>query len=156
MKRGLRFLLALSVLAMLAAQPVVGTLTLQPFTSRILVPAGAPTPNLTIALLAPPDVSSSDWITYALSAVNRGGASATQLLVTDTLPAHTGYMGCGTRIGNVISWTAPSLAPVAGIKVIVNGNYAASAEGGYRVTGAPAVTLVDPLRVHLPLIARVP
>jgi uncharacterized repeat protein (TIGR01451 family) len=152
----------------LVGQPVVRTLTLQSFTSRILIPAGPPTPNLTIALLAPSGVSSSDWITYTLSAVNHGGISATQLLVTNTLPAHTEYVGGGTRVGNVISWTSPSLAPgaaitftftvtpVAGIRVIINDDYGVSAEGGYGEAGAPVVTLVDPLRVYLPLIARAP
>ena len=150
------------------------TLTLQPFDSRILIPAGPLAPNLTIAKLAPSAVRSSDWITYTLSVANQGGAAAAHLVVTDTLPAHTDYVGGGTRVGDVISWTATSLAPgaaltftftvtpVGGIKVIVplkgivNGDYVAGAEGGYRAAGAPVVTLVDPMQVYLPLIARAP
>jgi uncharacterized repeat protein (TIGR01451 family) len=152
----------------LGGQPVEGTLTQQPFASRILIPAGPLAPNLTIAKLAPSAVRSSDWITYTLSVANQGGAAAAHLVVTDALPAHTDYVGGGTRVGDVISWTATSLepgaaitftfvvTPVGGIKVIVNGDYVASAEGGYRAAGAPVATLVDPLQVYLPLITRAP
>jgi uncharacterized repeat protein (TIGR01451 family) len=150
----------------LSGHPVVGTLTLQPFTSKILIPGGPPTPNLTIAKSAPGWVNSSEPITYSLAVVNHGGAGATNLVITDTLPANVSYLGGGTLAGSVVSWAAASLlpndaitftftvTPTAGIKLIVNDDYRVSADDGYGAIGARVVTLVDPQQVFLPLVMR--
>jgi uncharacterized repeat protein (TIGR01451 family) len=150
----------------LDGHPVVGSITLQPFRSRILIAAGPPTPNLTLAKSAPGWVNSGDWITYTLVATNHGGVGATNVLVTDTLPMNADYVGGGTRVGNLVHWTAPSLAsgsaitftltvtPAAGAKWIVNDDCRVSVDGGYGALCTRAVTLVDPQRVYLPLTMR--
>ena len=150
----------------LDGHPVAGSIVLQPFTSKILLPSGAPTPNLTIAKSAPAWVNSGGRIMYTLAVVNHGGAGATNLVVTDTLPANVSYLSGGTLAGSVVSWTAVSLSPgeaitftftvtpMVGIKLIVNDDYRVSADGGYGAVGVRVVTLVDPQQVFLPLVMR--
>ncbi len=150
----------------LGGHPVTGTLTLQPFTSKILIPSGTPTPNLTLAKSAPAWVNSGGLITYTLAVVNHGGAGATNLVVTDTLPANVSYLGGGTLAGSAVSWAAAGLlpgdavtftftvTPTAGVKLIVNDDYRVSADGGYGAVGTRVVTLVDPQQVYLPLVMR--
>ena len=150
----------------LDGQPVAANLTLQPFTSKILIPGGPPVPNLTLAGSAPGWIHSGEQFTYTLAAANRGGIGATNLVVTSTIPTGANYVSGGTRMGNVISWTVPSLlpnnavtftfsvTPTDGVKVIINGDYRTSADGGYGAVGTSVVTLVDPKQVYLPIVMR--
>lgn len=142
---------------------VVGSLTLQPFTSRILLPDLTPIPHLSIVGAAPITARSGDSITYTFTVSNLGIASATHLLITSTLPSGAYYLSGGTLTGNVVSWTLSSLAPSANASVtcavtatvtLINADYGVSADGGYHATGQPVVTIVDPQSVYLPLVSR--
>ena len=118
----------------LDGRPVAGSIVLQPFTWK-RPPERRSTPNLTVAKSAPAWVNSGGRITYTLAVVNNGGAGATNLVVTDTLPANVSYLSGGTLAGSVVSWTAVSLSPgeaitftftvtpMVGIKLIVNDDY---------------------------------
>ena len=142
---------------------VVGTLTLQPFTSKILRPDLTPIPRLTISGSAATTARSGEQITTTFSVSNSGLVTATNVLITNTLPAGASYISGGTRLGNIVSWTVGSLAPAASVSVshvvtasttLINGDYRASATGGYSASGGPLVTLIDPRRVYLPLLRR--
>ncbi|MBN1886441.1 MAG: DUF11 domain-containing protein [Thermoflexales bacterium] len=47
-------------------------------------------------------------MTYTLTLLN-AGSLATKLVITDRIPAWVSYTHGGTRVGNVVSWTLPSL-----------------------------------------------
>jgi uncharacterized repeat protein (TIGR01451 family) len=142
---------------------VVGNLTLQPFTSKILLPDLTPIPRLSIRANAPLTAQSGDPITYTLTVDNIGLATATGLTISNTLPAGANHVGGGTLAGNVVSWNAGSLAPSSSVQVsyvvtatttLINTDYRASATGGYAATGSPVVTIVDPLQAYLPLVKK--
>lgn len=150
----------------LDGQPAPNPLTLAPFTAQILVPHGAPAPFLSITASAPAFVSMGEPITYTIGVVNRGGADATDVVITSTLPAGTVHASGGALIDDEVQWTAPSLAPGAlmtvtlgvnvnaGVALVVNDRYGVRAAGGYAAMGAPVVTFVDGRRVNLPYVQR--
>lgn len=142
------------------------TITLAPFTSRILIPIGPLPARLTIRKSAPSWVAEGQSFLYTLEVTNSGGASATNLMLNDDLPSGVIYLGGGELSGNVVQWQFASLeagatltatmsvVPAAGVQVIVNNTYSVSAAGGLQANGAPVLTLVDPLHVFLPIISR--
>lgn len=147
----------------LNGQAVLGTLTLPPFTSKILRPDLTPLPRLTISGSAPTLAHSGEPITTTFLIGNQGILTATNLLITNTLPSNALYLSGGIRVGDVISWTVGSLAPSASATVsyvvtatttIINADYGVSATGGYSASGLPVVTIIDPLHVYLPLLRR--
>ncbi|MBP7686469.1 MAG: right-handed parallel beta-helix repeat-containing protein [Thermoflexales bacterium] len=142
---------------------VLNTLTLPPFTSKILRPDLAPMPRLTISGSAPTIAHSGEPITTTFLISNQGILTATNLLITNTLPNGAVYVTGGTRVGNVISWTVGTLAPSASTMVshvvtatttLINSEYRVNAAGGYSASGGPIVTLFDPVQVYLPLLRR--
>jgi uncharacterized repeat protein (TIGR01451 family) len=55
------------------------------------------------------------WITYTIAYVNTGLATATQVVLTETVPEHTSYMGYGwTCIGTTCTRAVGTLVPGAG------------------------------------------
>ncbi len=150
--------------------------TLQPFTAKVMVPGGPPSPNLVITKSAPIGVEEEEDIVYTLTVANRGGAEALNVSASDTIPEGTSYVsGDGTLNGNLVEWTHPSLTPGAvvtftftvsvndGVRVIRNTTY--SVTGQYMhpddgitdldpVSGTTVITFVDPEFVFLPLLQR--
>jgi uncharacterized repeat protein (TIGR01451 family) len=142
---------------------VVGTLTLQPYTSKILYPDLTPIPRLTIQATGPGWVHSGERITITLNAGNLGTVTANNVLITNTLPSGAAYISGGTRVGNVIRWTASSLAPNASVQVsfvvtatttVINNDYRVSASGEHSAVGVWIAVMVDPKQVYLPAIRR--
>ncbi|MBI5565309.1 MAG: DUF11 domain-containing protein, partial [Chloroflexi bacterium] len=138
-------------------------LTLQPYTSRILLPDLTPIPRLSIGGSAPVAVESGAPITTTFTIGNDGLVTATNVLVTNTLPLNAIYISGGTRVGQVVSWTLGSLAPSASATVnyvvtatatLINSDYRVSAAGGHSAIGGLIVTLIDPLHIYLPLLRR--
>ena len=82
---------------------VVGTLTLQPYTSKILLPDLTPIPRLTTQASAPPTAHSGESITITLTASNSGSVTATNVLITNTLPLNAVYISGGTLNGSTLS-----------------------------------------------------
>jgi uncharacterized repeat protein (TIGR01451 family) len=124
-------------------------------------------PILTINKSGPTIVTASSPITYTLAITNSGNLTATNLVITDTIPAGAHYISGGTKVGNVISWTVSSLAANGGIaqatfvvtatQTITNSDYSVTAEGGYRGIGNTVV--VTKIResfsqTYLPLILK--
>ncbi len=150
----------------LAQNPVPMSITLQPFTARILVPVGEPIANLVLTKSAPSGIEAGGTIEYRLRVANMGGAAATNLLVSDTLPAGTTYGSGGSELGGVVTWTLGSLAAGSaeeftftvtvqpGVKVVRNVTYSVTADGLDAVIGAAVVTIVDPDLTFLPLVRR--
>ncbi len=147
----------------LSGNSVVGTLTVQPYTSKILYPDLTPIPRLTIQASAPGWAYSGDPITITLTAGNVGVAAANNVIITNTLPGQVSYLSGGTPVGNVISWTVGSLAPNAGTQVsfvvtatatVINHDYRASANGGHSATGSWIAVIIDPRQIYLPVLRR--
>jgi uncharacterized repeat protein (TIGR01451 family) len=125
-------------------------------------------PNLTIIKSGPTSVPANRPITYTLQVHNNGGLAA-NLILTDTLPAAATYITGGTLLGNVVSWTVPSLPfgssltrtfNVTATQTITNNDYRVSADGGVSAAGLVAVvthvtvTNSEPARVYLPVILK--
>lgn len=82
----------------LNGQPAADPVTLQPFASQILLPSG-PGAVLDDHRCRAALVQASATITYTLEIANRGGAAATNLVVTSTVPAGTAYRSGGVLDG---------------------------------------------------------
>jgi lysyl endopeptidase len=76
-----------------------------------LLPQATPltSPILAISKSGPPTATPGEPITYTLTVTNTG-ITATHILITDTIPVGTSYVGGGVKVGNVVSWTLEELA----------------------------------------------
>ncbi len=124
-------------------------------------------PVLAVAKTGPPSASANSLITYTLQVSNSGGL-ATNLVLTDALPAQANYVSGGTLVGNVVSWTIPSLAFGASLtrtfsvttnQIIINSDYYVSADGNIGAAGTAAITTIitpaaEPPQYYLPLILK--
>ena len=97
--------------------PVVNTVTVTGDTDTKTVCVTA-NPNLTLGKAAnKTTVASGDLITYTLIYTNQGAGSATNVVVTETIPTDTSYESCtGGCVGNgppitQVTWTIPSVPP---------------------------------------------
>lgn len=123
-------------------------------------------PDLEIGKTAPPAALAGQPITYTLTVRNNGAQTATNLEVTDSLPAGATYVSGGTLVGDEVRWTIPSLAGYgaeAAVSVVVtavtdlsNETYSVTADGGHSASGlAVAVTrLADALVAVTPGISE--
>jgi uncharacterized repeat protein (TIGR01451 family) len=130
-----------------------------------LVGAGSPAsvsgqPVLTISKTAPASVVSGQNFTYTLTYGNTGDASATDVVVTDTVPAGTTFVsapGGGTLSSGVATWSVGTLnafvtgqtvsltvAVTAASGSVNNTTYAIQASGVSPVAGSPTATTVIP------------
>jgi uncharacterized repeat protein (TIGR01451 family) len=107
-----------------------------------------------------PAVAGVDNITYTLSYSNTGNSNATNVVITDTVPAGTTFVsatGGGTQAGGVVTWNIGGLAsggsglvqvvvsintPVANGTVITNSTYGIDCTETAPVSGAAAGTTV--------------
>ncbi len=147
----------------LSGNSVVGTLTLQAYTSKILLPDLTPIPRLSIQASALPTAHSGQPITITLTAQNHGAVAATNVLITNTLPLNAVHVSGGTLNGSTLSWTAGNLTPNASTQVsfvitstttVINADYRANATGGYSAIGPWLAVIVDPLQVFLPTVRK--
>ncbi len=126
-----------------------------------------PAPNLTITKSGPTFAMTNQPINYTLTVANSGAISATNLVISDTIPAGANYVSGGTKVGNVVKWTAPSLAPntnlqltftVTATATITNSNYSVGADNNSPVAGqSPIVTVVSnnaPKLSYLPVVFK--
>lgn len=109
-----------------------------------------PIPILSIGKTASAVVAAGQSLTYTLTVTNSGSVTATNLLITDTIPAGASYIAGGTQNGNLVQWNVPELAANGGViqqsfvvttaETVVNDSYGVQAEGGYQVSGSQAIT----------------
>ncbi|MCL4302969.1 MAG: PKD domain-containing protein [Anaerolineae bacterium] len=110
--------------------------------------------DLAIGKSAPISVRAGEPITYTLTVSNSGALTATNLVITDVLPAGANYVKGGTPAGAAVNWIINTLAPggaadlqliVTATEAITNSEYQVSADGGLAAAGQTAVvTLVYP------------
>ena len=128
-----------------------------------------PTDYLTITKQAPERVVAGQPITFDVVITNVSPITFTDLVVTDRIPDGAFYVSGGTRVGDVVSWTVPSLAPLATITEsfvvtatadITNSDYRVAHASGIEAVGAepvivrvadvPDVTLVKTVEPSVP------
>lgn len=110
---------------------------------------GINAPALSLRKSGPTAAAPGNLITYTLTVTNSGNLTATNLIITDTIPPNATYINGGTKVGNVVSWTIPSLAASGGVtqttfvvtatQTITNSDYGVRADGGYPAQGSVAV-----------------
>ncbi|MCP4363504.1 MAG: DUF11 domain-containing protein, partial [Chloroflexi bacterium] len=127
-------------------------------------------PELTLSKSAPATVAINELITYTLTVTNSGPATATYVVVTDTISTDAKYISGGTKVGEVVSWTIATLAAHNGVthstffvtatQTITNRDYRVTAEGGYSATGTVSVVTIvsnsisDTGDIYLPIILK--
>jgi len=112
-------------------------------------------------------VGPSSELEYTITVKNEGNADATDVVVSDPVPANTSFVSAsngGGLDGNVVTWPAVDIAAGSSIsrtftvsvadalknkiKSIVNDGYRADASSGFYTTGSPVVTpLAEPYAV---------
>jgi len=112
-------------------------------------------------------VGPSSELVYTITVKNEGNADATDIVVSDPVPANTSFASAsdgGGLVGNVVTWPAVDIAAGSSIsrtltvsvadalknkvKTIVNDGYRADASGSFYTTGSPVVTpLAEPYAV---------
>jgi uncharacterized repeat protein (TIGR01451 family) len=124
------------------------------------------TPYLTIRKSGPYSVTAGYPITYTLTVTNSGSGAASNLVITDTIPANAYYVSGGTLVGNVVSWSVASLAAnnstqatfvVTATQTVNNNDYRVSSDGGFYDVGlSPVVTVVDGAgqEIYLPMVLK--
>jgi uncharacterized repeat protein (TIGR01451 family) len=120
-------------------------------------------PRLAIGKSGPALVFPREPITYSLSVTNTGTLNATNLVITDTLPAGATYLNGGTLVpGGVVSWTLPSLGigadaqvqfAVTASQTITNAVYAVSSAEGASAVGRQVVVTSDGRNVYYPVLS---
>jgi len=112
-----------------------------------------------ITKIAPILALTGNPITYTLTIVNADQITATNLIITDTVPAGANYRSGGTLAGGVVSWDIPSLAPgesasvsfvVTSTTTLTNSDYAVVADGSMFAIGQITATT----QVYPPAIAN--
>lgn len=123
-------------------------------------------PVLTISKSGPAAAAAGEPITYTLTIGNQGNISATNLTITDTIPAGATYLpGSGGSLdGPVVKWTVASLAPegeiqrsfaVTASQTVVNNDYGVTADNEAAAQGSdPVLTILATDFIFLPLVSR--
>jgi len=123
-------------------------------------------PDLAISKSGPSTADPNVPFTYTLTVQNNHNYPVTGLLITDTLPAGTTYVGGGSFDGDQVSWSASVLGPSDSLTVTfsvmtegtaVNSNYGLRLPEGYTYQGANSVTtFITPNYLYMPLIFSAP
>ena len=121
-------------------------------------------PYLTLVKSGPKTTNPGELITYVLTATNIGATPATNVVITDAVPAGATHMSGGTLMpGNIVSWTVSSLAAgggeiqvsftISATRSVVNTNYRASCQNCVPATGSISV-FTNGMETYLPIIRK--
>jgi uncharacterized repeat protein (TIGR01451 family) len=108
-------------------------------------------PKLAITKNAPMAAVAGHPITYTLTISNSGGLTATNLIISDTIPTNATYISGGTQAGNVVTWPVASLAAnsaietafmVTATETITNAGYQVVADSNIFAVGQNDVVTV--------------
>jgi uncharacterized repeat protein (TIGR01451 family) len=123
-----------------------------------------PNTILTIAKDGPALVEAGELITYSLNVRNGLSVTLTSLVITDAIPLGATYIGGGTLVGDVVSWTVSSLVSgqtitrqfvVTATTTITNSDFRVTASEGYTATGLlPVVTGMVTDRSYMPVVLK--
>ncbi len=157
---------------------VYGSLTLQPYRSRVLIHAGEmPDLSLSMAATGSTDTVPGGPVTYTLTVTNQGTAPAEGISLTNLVPATiTGVswdsptVGISARVGAPYVWDVPNLAPAGSLTLTVTGHFSGTIPAGFPIGLYANVTASTPevnpsnnnaslllgtwLKVYLPLLHR--
>jgi uncharacterized repeat protein (TIGR01451 family) len=120
-----------------------------------------PVPEISISKTGPERALSGDPISYTLSSKNNTEGVLTGIIITDALPSGAEHLNGGTLVGDIVSWTIPSIAPEETINrqfavkanyTITNSRYCASASEGYRFCGLSRIVTEVDSYVYFPLL----
>jgi uncharacterized repeat protein (TIGR01451 family) len=123
-----------------------------------------PNTILTIAKDGPALVEAGELITYSLNVRNGLSVTLTSLVITDAIPLGATYIGGGTLVGDVVSWTVSSLVScqtitrqfvVTATTTITNSDFRVTASEGYTATGLlPVVTGMITDKSYMPVVLK--
>lgn len=126
-----------------------------------------PMPDLSITKIGPAQGAPGLPITYTITITNQGALTATNLIISDTLPINAFYIPSsgGNLQGNTVVWNLLQLAPGGGVEQVsftitatettVNLAYWVTAEGGFQAVGERVVTtLIEYTRLFLPIMIK--
>jgi uncharacterized repeat protein (TIGR01451 family) len=107
-------------------------------------------PDLRVQATAPPFAFVVEQVIYTLTITNSGATTATDVLVTNTVPTGAAYVEGGVLVANSVRWVVPAIGGIgASAQVtyavnfagkLVNDDYGASAGLIQATPGTPAVT----------------
>lgn len=130
---------------------VAGSLTLPPFSSQVLVASGQVADlALTMTLLSSPDTSAGAPVTYTLAVENQGTLTATQVVLTNVVPAEvvdTAWQASGgvaVQPGSRYVWDLPDLVEGAASMLTVTGRLTDTLAAGAPLALNAEVTTLAP------------
>jgi uncharacterized repeat protein (TIGR01451 family) len=128
-----------------------------------------PLPALWILKSGPAEALPGQPFTYTLTITNQGTLTASNLVISDELPANAFYLpgSGGTLYEDTVVWELPLLAAGGGTaqftfaitatQTITNLTYRVTAAGGFWADGEqPVITVIEYQRIYLPLAMRSP
>ena len=102
-------------------------------------------------------------INYTITVTNSGSLTATNLLITDTIPAGATYNSGGTLVGSEVQWMVAELKPddawqgTFSVKTdqptVTNDAYRVTADGNISATGTVTVTTIV-YHIYLPMLLK--
>jgi uncharacterized repeat protein (TIGR01451 family) len=108
-------------------------------------------PDLTIAkqMIGDPLISPGDVVTFTLSIINTGAATAGGVIVTDTLPAEilmpstVNTFGVTPRGGTTYVWDLPDLSPTASGVITIYGTISSTLPSDYAIWNTATISTED-------------